>query len=596
MSRRFFILLFLLLTTASPYMLLTTSSSSAIAETSYTVTDVQQRLINLGYMTGSADGMWGPYSIAAWHSFQELNGLPITNKADSTTLGAIFSDDAKALPEGLDIGDQGDRVTALQQKLIQYGFLTGDRKSAAVVGSDDVATDIADDVTASAIETEDGVTDEAENSAVDGAADGTEDSVADGAADGAYGKKTAAAVTHLQQHLIAQGCNIVANGIATPLTLFYLDNGTVSFLHDVGLYTDGGEAKRVETRLTTLGYMDTTPDASFDSIAVDALKQFQEDAGLPITSVADEQTYDILFSATAPSTDHSVLHAINSGERGQVIERVEEAMLLSGMSVKLPNGRFNAEDEDAIINHYRYFKDDPDKVALFSYRTKLSKNAVESILDGIGPGTGNVRDTNEVLRIQRRLHTLFYLSKDGIDGFFGGNSLAALREFQRINGLPETGVADESTLTLLFSATALSRPFPYRVEVSLTDQIVTVYQMVNGGANLGKDEQYEQIKRFSCSTGLNNTTPRGIFLDGFPLNRWHYFKKFDCWAQYSFEVEGNILFHSVLYSKQDESALRNGSVWSLGTPASHGCIRLQVEDAKWLFENCKRGSLVIVIR
>ena len=52
----------------------------------------------------------------------------------------------------------------------------------------------------------------------------------------------------------------------------------------------------------------------------------------------------------------------------------------------------------------------------------------------------------------------------------------------------------------------------------------------------------------------------------------------------------------MLYSKQDESALRNGSVWSLGTPASHGCIRLQVEDAKWLFENCKRGSLVIVIR
>ena len=30
----------------------------------------------------------------------------------------------------------------------------------------------------------------------------------------------------------------------------------------------------------------------------------------------------------------------------------------------------------------------------------------------------------------------------------------------------------------------------------------------------------------------------------------------------------------------------------LGTYASAGCVRLKVEDAKWIFDNCRNGSLV----
>jgi len=55
------------------------------------------------------------------------------------------------------------------------------------------------------------------------------------------------------------------------------------------------------------------------------------------------------------------------------------------------------------------------------------------------------------------------------------------------------------------------------------------------------------------------------------------------------------MFHSVLYSEKDTSTLREGSVYALGSPASHGCIRLSVKNAKWLFEHCKRGTVVIVI-
>ena len=106
---------------------------------------------------------------------------------------------------------------------------------------------------------------------------------------------------------------------------------------------------------------------------------------------------------------------------------------------------------------------------------------------------------------------------------------------------------------------------------------------------------YSLAQSFTCSTGLHDSTPRGIFFDGHPVNRWHHFEKFNCWAQYSYLITNDIMFHSVIYSSDNEKSLRSGSLYSLGNPASHGCVRLKVEDAKWLFEHCKRGKAVIVI-
>ena len=113
---------------------------------------------------------------------------------------------------------------------------------------------------------------------------------------------------------------------------------------------------------------------------------------------------------------------------------------------------------------------------------------------------------------------------------------------------------------------------------------------------LNSPGEYDEVQNFICSTGLHDATPHGVFLDAHPLNRWHFFQKFYCWAQYSFIIEGDIMFHSVLYGSKNENSLTHSSVRNLGRPASHGCVRLQVEDAKWLFENCKRGEVVVIIK
>jgi len=232
-------------------------------------------------------------------------------------------------------------------------------------------------------------------------------------------------------------------------------------------------------------------------------------------------------------------------------------------------------------------EDDPN-AELFADSSALSAMAVESLVDGLLSYRMDAADSEaEIRRVQSRLYTLLYLDKAGVDGMLGSDSRAALRAFQAANGLRETGKADGDTLDLLFSADALPKPYPYRVEVSIDDQLVRVFQLDEG--------QYTLVQTFTCSTGLHDTTPRGVFLDGHPVNRWHFFEKFNCWAQYSFEVTGDIMFHSVIYSSNNEGSLRSGSLHALGNPASHGCIRLTVDDAKWLFEHCKRGSLAIII-
>ena len=195
-------------------------------------------------------------------------------------------------------------------------------------------------------------------------------------------------------------------------------------------------------------------------------------------------------------------------------------------------------------------------------------------------------ERGDIRRLQTRLVGKNYLP-GGIDGQYGANTKAAVRYFQRENKLKETGVADEETQLRLFSedCKAAQRPsHRYRVEINVSRQKVYVYEWYYGAYS-------KLVKTMTCTTGAVDTpTPLGSYRMGGPCGRWYYFKKFDCWAQYASRIVGGILFHSVLYSEKNESTLRKGSVYALGTRGSHGCVRLAVEDAKWIYNNVSAGS------
>ncbi|NMA95287.1 MAG: L,D-transpeptidase family protein [Clostridiales bacterium] len=138
---------------------------------------------------------------------------------------------------------------------------------------------------------------------------------------------------------------------------------------------------------------------------------------------------------------------------------------------------------------------------------------------------------------------------------------------------------------------APKKPLPYKLEIDVTNQVVTAYSRDSSG-------NYTKIARqMICTTGKSSTpTPLGTFKMPGQKGRWGYFTKFDTYAQYWNRIRGSILFHSVLFAEPDVSTISMSSVRNLGSPASHGCVRLTVADAKWLYESCPAGTEVTVLK
>ncbi|MBP3524732.1 MAG: peptidoglycan-binding protein [Clostridia bacterium] len=204
-----------------------------------------------------------------------------------------------------------------------------------------------------------------------------------------------------------------------------------------------------------------------------------------------------------------------------------------------------------------------------------------------------------VEQLQGRLLELgFYNAK--VSGGYYKVTRSAVRDFQSHNGLTADGVAGRQTQELLFSddavpASATPRPSPtptptrYTLMVDVTNQIVRAYTYDENG-------QYTVLVReMICSTGTKkNPTPLGTTIMPSKRARWGYFPTWDSHAQYLTRIDSANAFHSVLYSAADENTLSVKSFNALGTPASHGCVRLYVSDAKWIYDNCAAGTIITV--
>ena len=139
-------------------------------------------------------------------------------------------------------------------------------------------------------------------------------------------------------------------------------------------------------------------------------------------------------------------------------------------------------------------------------------------------------------------------------------------------------------LFMLFSAFSLNRGEAqaagnYTIRINKATNVVTVYSN-------GKPD-----RAFVCSTG--NATPIGTFNTSQKL-RWHVLDG-PSYGQYCTRIHGGVLFHSVWYYANGDYASQSYVQYNkLGTTASHGCVRLTVADAKWIYENCPLGTSVTI--
>lgn len=122
--------------------------------------------------------------------------------------------------------------------------------------------------------------------------------------------------------------------------------------------------------------------------------------------------------------------------------------------------------------------------------------------------------------------------------------------------------------------------YPYSIDIIRNRCEIVVYGRKGRGA-------YDiPIKIFVCSTGYH--TPLGDFWVG---SKYRWKTLFGpVYGQYACHITGNVLFHSVPYFRPQQDQLETLQYNKLGTICSMGCIRLSVQDAKWIYDNCPTGT------
>ena len=146
-------------------------------------------------------------------------------------------------------------------------------------------------------------------------------------------------------------------------------------------------------------------------------------------------------------------------------------------------------------------------------------------------------------------------------------------------------------------------------DLSLAAQIVYIYDLTEDG------EKGELVKAMLCSTGREgHETPeqKWIILDesikqyseyrmqwlnnnvtGQFMTRMWNIKEENGVEEYYWS---SYLFHSSPYAGMSSEKLKADEWNKLGTPASDGCIRLTVQDAKWLYTYVAPYSYVYTIQ
>ena len=107
----------------------------------------------------------------------------------------------------------------------------------------------------------------------------------------------------------------------------------------------------------------------------------------------------------------------------------------------------------------------------------------------------------------------------------------------------------------------------------------------------GKYGNWQYNKYWSCCVGTPSTpTITGIFRLGYKAR---YFDTGDvgrCW--YKSQISGSYLFHSVIYYRDSGPySIYDGT---MGKWVSHGCVRLDIQNAKYIYDTVPSGTTIVI--
>ena len=287
------------------------------------VKTMQQKLKDLGYLSGSADGKFGVATQAAVIAFQKNNNLTADGKAGSATLSKLYSgsankaggnavkisqagenrsgrdtsDIASTGYETLENGSSGSAVKALQEKLKKLGFYTGN-------------------------------------------------------VDGSFGDGTEAAVMafQLQNNLTVDG----KAGPATQRALYGTGSNSPVSYSALRMGDTGSAVRNLQYTLYELGYYDGAIDGDYGQTTSDAVRAFQIQNKLsPVDGVAGSATLAKLYSSDALSATAANVQydTVRPGDKGEIVVEIQDCLIQMGFLEEI-TGVY----DDATTNAVREFQ------------------------------------------------------------------------------------------------------------------------------------------------------------------------------------------------------------------------------------------------
>ena len=127
----------------------------------------------------------------------------------------------------------------------------------------------------------------------------------------------------------------------------------------------------------------------------------------------------------------------------------------------------------------------------------------------------------------------------------------------------------------------IKSPTNYLITTDLKNKLTYVFEKDENG-------NWRQVYRWSCSVGKPSTpTITGTF---YINGRKPYFGSDSYRVKYATRIKGSYYYHTVLFDPTGTEIIDD----TLGAAITHGCIRLAVENAQWIYDSVLDTTAVVI--
>lgn len=369
-------------------------------DTGSNVIALQRRLQELGYPIEEITGVYDEATRKAVRKFYKAYGYKPRDYAIVDLQKELFSESARVYdPNNIDMepdstpdpndyslrpGDSGTRVTQLQLRLKELGYLDQ--------------------------------------------------------ANGEYDQVTSDAVAAFQIACREDGDGIASEDVQRMLFASDAPSfGEIKQIYALLQWGDSGEAvTNLQKRLSELGYYSGVADGVFSDDMVAVVRRFQASAGLEETGVASIELQELAFSDAAPlspsriaadqedaAAAQTVIEPLKNGDEGANVITLQSRLIELGFLAGSTDGKFGGGTENSVKRFQKSLG--------VAETGAASADLINILMSSAAPESGekywnettayialDMGDNGDsVVQLQRRLWELGYLDKDDIAGSIG---------------------------------------------------------------------------------------------------------------------------------------------------------------------------------